>query len=94
MFRWRRLLTLLIILVAALLAPPVQVAAAEMPPPMTIDADTMLPLQVEGLALLHDPSTELTLARVRSPELAQRFEPAAPCIPNLGVGSDAVWAGS
>lgn len=71
-------------------APPVAPAAA--PPEIVITDALDLPLQVERMALLRDPTGSLDLAQVRAPTHAQDFETAAPGIPNLGITRDAVWA--
>ncbi|MGD9299275.1 MAG: ATP-binding protein [Thiohalocapsa sp.] len=66
--------------------------AAAAPPVIAVTDDTTLPLQVERMELLRDPTQQLDLARVRAPDIAAGFKPAAADIPNLGVGRDAVWA--
>jgi signal transduction histidine kinase/DNA-binding NarL/FixJ family response regulator len=67
-------------------------AAASTAPPIEVTDATTLPLQVERMDLLRDPTRRLDLAQVRRPDIAAAFAPAAAGIPNLGVGRDAVWA--
>jgi hypothetical protein len=68
-------------------------AAPALPAAQIVVADAVhLPLQIAHMDLLHDPSAALTLAQVRRPDIARSFAPAPPGIPNLGVGTDAVWA--
>jgi len=82
----------LILMIIVGLAIPAQEVLASSPPRITITEQTALPLQVEQMELLRDPTRGLDLAQVRSPEIAERFETAAPGMPNLGVTQDAVWA--
>ncbi|WP_295888303.1 hybrid sensor histidine kinase/response regulator [uncultured Thiohalocapsa sp.] len=67
-------------------------AAASTAPLIEVTGATALPLQVERMDLLRDPTRRLDLAQVQRPDIATAFAPAAAGIPNLGVGRDAVWA--
>jgi len=44
------------------------------------------------LSLFEDPSGRLTIADIRSPEIAARFQPSDVPAPNLGFTRSAVWA--
>jgi signal transduction histidine kinase/DNA-binding NarL/FixJ family response regulator len=76
-------------LLLALCALPFPAGAT--PAPITVTDSTALPLQVERMELLRDPTRELDLAQVRASDSATGFTPAAVGVPNLGVGRDAVW---
>ncbi|WP_295885946.1 hybrid sensor histidine kinase/response regulator [uncultured Thiohalocapsa sp.] len=80
--------------VALILAADIQAASAtaSAPAPIRIADAADLPLQVERMALLRDPTRTLDLADVRTPDIARDFVPVADAIPNLGTGRDAVWA--
>ncbi len=80
-----------ILLGAAAWATPATTSAAASPQIIVTD-EAALPLQIEHMALLRDPTGDLDLVDVRTPRIARDFTPAAPGIPNLGIGSDAVWA--
>jgi hypothetical protein len=67
-------------------------ASAAASPQMIITDEAALPLQVEHMALLRDPTGDLDLADVRTPQTAGDFTLAPPGIPNLGADRDAVWA--
>jgi signal transduction histidine kinase/DNA-binding NarL/FixJ family response regulator len=78
-------------LLAVLLAALACAEAASAPPPIILTDDEALPLQVERMELLRDPTRGLALADVRAPDMVRRFETAPPGIPNLGTGCDDVW---
>ena len=86
------LLGRLLLLMLVILAAVARAAPAASPPEVVITGAGDLPLQVERMALLRDPTRDLALADVRAPQTAGDFKPAPPGIPNLGTDSDAVWA--
>jgi signal transduction histidine kinase/DNA-binding NarL/FixJ family response regulator len=82
----------LLLLILLILAAVARAAPAASPPEVVITGAGDLPLQVERVALLRDPTRALDLADVRVPGIARDFKPAPRGIPNLGTDSDAVWA--
>jgi hypothetical protein len=82
----------LIALAALMLAAHIRAAPASGAAPISITDLTDLPLQVERMALLRDPTGALGLAEVRKPDIARAFTPVADGVPNLGTGREAVWA--
>ena len=60
-------------------------------PPVTLtDAQDEYSL-IPNLEILRDPTQELTIQDVTSPEFADHFAPNSQQVPNLGITNDAVW---
>lgn len=61
------------------------------PPPVTLSDDQDEYSLLPNLEFLRDPTRELTIQDVSSPEFADRFALNSQRISNLGITSDAVW---
>jgi signal transduction histidine kinase len=90
----RALFSIIIVLIALILAHSPALAQGSAPPtqePLILtDEQGQYPLGLH-LDILEDPGGELTIEDVSSPEYAARFEPSQEAVPNYGLTESVIW---